>query len=105
VLDLSQGTAIESSTEEGEDDVKSAWCLCPGRHTSYNGEDNRLPNRKVELILQTSPQFGLGAEIRPHEVGIGSNRRSADSGEYVLRSCTNKLRLPVKFSSRLKSCR
>jgi hypothetical protein len=26
------------SGEEGEDDVKSAWCLHLGPHTSYNGE-------------------------------------------------------------------
>ena len=24
--------------EEGGDDVKSAWPLCPGLHTCYNGE-------------------------------------------------------------------
>jgi len=29
---------FKESGEEGGDDVKSAWCLCPGRHTSYNGE-------------------------------------------------------------------
>ena len=26
--------------EEGGDDVKSAWPLCPGRHTRYNGAYN-----------------------------------------------------------------
>ena len=41
--------------EEGGDDVKSAWPLCPGLHTSYNGWYNRLPNREVELIPKTSP--------------------------------------------------
>jgi len=40
-------------------------------------KNNGLPNRKVELIPEISPQFRLGAEIRPHEVGIGSNRGSA----------------------------
>ena len=38
---------------------------------------------------QSGPQFGLQAEIRLHEVGIGSNRRSADCGEYVLAPCTH----------------
>ena len=52
-------------------------------------KNNGLPNRKVELIPKNSPQFGLWAAIRPHEVGIGSNRGSADRGEYVLRSCTD----------------
>jgi len=58
-------------------------------------KNNGLPNRKVELIPEISPQFRLWAETRPHEVGIGSNRGSTDRGEYVLRSCTNKLRFPV----------
>jgi hypothetical protein len=31
----------------------------------------------------------LQAEIRLHELGIGSNRKSADCGEYVLASCTH----------------
>ena len=52
-------------------------------------KNNGLLSRKVELIPEISPQFRLRAEIRPHEVGIGSNRGSAGRGEYVLRSCTN----------------
>ena len=47
-------------------------------------------NRKVELILQIPPQFRLRAATRPHEVGLGSNRRSADWGEYVPVSCTHR---------------
>ncbi len=38
--------------EEGGDDVKSAWSLCPGLHTRYNGRYNWLPHREVELILK-----------------------------------------------------
>jgi len=52
-------------------------------------KNNGLLNRKMELIPEISSQFGLWAEIRPHEVGIGSNRGSAGRGEYVLGSCTN----------------
>ncbi len=52
--------------------------------------DNGLLNRKVELILQTLPQFRLWAETCPHEVGLGSNRGSADRGECVLVSCTHR---------------
>ena len=49
VLEMSQQTA-SYKLEEGGDDVKSAWPLCPGPHTCYNGEDNAPLNRKVELI-------------------------------------------------------
>ena len=49
VLYHSHGTA-ERNSEEGGDDVKSAWPLRPGLHTRYNGRYNGLRNREVELI-------------------------------------------------------
>ena len=41
-------------------------------------------------ISQISPQFRLGSAIRPHEVGIASNRESAGRGEYVPGPCTHR---------------
>ncbi len=38
--------------EEGGDDVKSAWPLCPGLHTRYNGRYNGLLHREVKRILK-----------------------------------------------------
>jgi hypothetical protein len=73
---LSRGTADEKS-EEGGDDVKSAWPLRLGLHTCYNGMDNEFRTREGQAISQTIPQFGLKAATRLHEVGIASNRRSA----------------------------
>src|SRR4030043_1899736 len=52
----SDGTAGDKP-EEGGDDVKSAWPLCPGLHTCYNGRYSGLQDRKVELIPQ-SRQIG-----------------------------------------------
>ena len=46
---LSKETAGEE-LEEGGDDVKSAWPLCPGLHTCYNGRYKGWPNREVEPI-------------------------------------------------------
>src|SRR3989338_6922540 len=63
--------------EEGEDDVKSAWPLYPGRHTWYNGRRNWTRNREVEQIPQNRPQYGLEAATRLHEAGIASKRASA----------------------------
>ena len=40
-------------------------------------------SREVEQIPKKSPQFGLQAATRLHEVGIASNRGSACRGEYV----------------------
>ncbi len=39
VLQVSRETAGHKP-EEGGDDVKSAWPLCPGLHTRYNGQYN-----------------------------------------------------------------
>src|SRR5213595_2674242 len=44
--------------EEGGDDVKSAWPLCLGLHTCYNGRYKPSQNRKVELIGESRSQFG-----------------------------------------------
>ncbi len=46
--------------EEGGDDVKSAWPLCPGLHTRYNGRYNGLLNREVSQ----SPKAGLSSDCR-----------------------------------------
>ena len=40
--------------------------------------------------LKASPQFGLQAATRLHEVGIASNRGSACRGEYVPGPCTHR---------------
>ena len=71
------GQTAGSKPEEGGDDVKSAWPLRPGREARYNGEDSGLPSGNVELIPQTSSQFGSWAATRPREGGVASNRRSA----------------------------
>src|ERR671914_1079210 len=43
----SEGTAPVNG-EEGGDDVKSSWPLCPGLHTCYNGQDNgSLPRKRL----------------------------------------------------------
>src|ERR1700741_581456 len=76
--------------EEGGDDVKSSWPLCPGLHTCYNGRYKELQNRKVKLTSESRSKFGLGSATRPHEVEIASNRVSERRGEYVLGPCTHR---------------
>ena len=43
--------------EEGGDDVKSVWPLCPGLHTCYNAYYKALPTREGELIAKKWAQF------------------------------------------------
>jgi hypothetical protein len=76
VLHVSRGTA-GIKPEEGGDDVKSAWPLCLGLHTRYNGQYNGLLSREVEPIPQNCPQFRLQAATRLHEAGVASKRASA----------------------------
>ena len=44
------GETAEKTSEEGGDDVRSAWPLRLGLHTRYNGQYNGSPSREVELI-------------------------------------------------------
>src|ERR1041385_8195651 len=78
----SQETARDN-LEEGGDDVKSSWPLCPGLHTCYNGKYKAPQTCEGEPIAKSLSQFGLESATRLHEAGIASNRRSACCGEYV----------------------
>ncbi len=76
MLHVSRGTA-GIKPEEGGDDVKSAWPLCPGLHTRYNGQYNGSLSREVEPIPQSCPQFRSQAATRLREAGVASKRASA----------------------------
>src|SRR3970282_1626719 len=89
VGELSKETARDKR-EEGGDDVKSAWPLCPGLHTCYNARYKGLPTRKREPIPKKRAQFGLPSATRRHEAGIASNGASARRREYVPGPCTHR---------------
>ncbi len=59
MLYVSYGTA-DIKSGEGGDDVESVWPLCPGLHTRYNGQYNRLQGREAEPILKA----GLSSDCR-----------------------------------------
>ena len=58
LVTLSSETASHKE-EEGEDDVKSAWPLCPGLHTRYNGRYNGLRRREPEPIPPKPAPVGI----------------------------------------------
>ncbi len=62
----------------------------PGHTRATMAGTKGLQDRKVELIPQNRPQFGLQSATRLHEVGIASNRGSARRGEYVSGPCTHR---------------
>src|SRR3972149_6252877 len=76
----SMGTA-SVKLEEGGDDVKSSWPLCPGLHTCYNGRYKGLQTREGEPIQKNRSQFGSKSATRPREAGIASNRGFRRPGE------------------------
>ena len=49
------GETAPDNGEEGGDDVKSSWPLCPGLHTCYNGRYKPLQTREGELIGESWP--------------------------------------------------
>ena len=93
----SGGTAGDKP-EEGGDDVKSSWPLCPGLHTCYNGWNRGQRACEGKRIPKIHSQFGLQSATRLHEVGIASNRGSERRGEYVPGPCTHR---PSHHESRL----
>ena len=72
--------------------------MTSSQHGSYTlgykhptmAKNNEPQASNSKQISEISPQFRLRAAIRPHEVGIASNRESAGRGEYVLASCTHR---------------
>ena len=58
--EVSEETAGDE-LEEGGDDVKSSWPLCPGLHTCYNGKYRRQRTCEGEPILKAylSPDWSL----------------------------------------------
>ena len=71
------GETAGDKPEEGGDDVKSSWPLCPGLHTCYNGRYKAQRARESKRIAKSRSQYGLESATRLHEVGIASNRISA----------------------------
>ncbi len=59
---LSEETAGDE-LEEGGDDVKSSWPLCPGQHTCYNGCYRGERDRKVEPIPKSSRSWDRSLQL------------------------------------------
>ena len=69
-------------------------------HTTMD-KNNESQAGNGKQISEICPQFGLWAATRPHEDGLGSNRGSANRGEYVLSSCTKNCAYRLTFPLRL----
>ena len=54
------GETAEKTSEEGGDDVRSAWPLRLGLHTRYNGQYNGSRSREAELIPSKDGPVRIG---------------------------------------------
>ena len=84
--------------EEGGDDVKSVWPLCPGLHTRYNGQYRGMQTRKGEQIPKTALSSDRGLQldpVKPESLVIAGQQYG---GEYVPGPCTHR---PSRHGSRL----
>ena len=76
--------------EEGGDDVKSSWPLCPGLQTCYNGYYRVLQYREVELIMKDNLSSDCRLQLaymKLESLVIGGQLHS---GEFVPEPCTHR---------------
>ena len=70
------------NAEEGGDDVKSSWPLCPGLHTCYNGADRgqQCGNAEQILKLRLSSDCGLQfAHMKPESLVIADQQAAVNT--------------------------
>ncbi len=89
VLHVSHGTA-GLKPEEGGDDVKSAWPLCPGLHTRYNGQYNGLLSREVEPIPKAVLSSDRRLQLAYVKTELLVTAGQLYCGEYVPGPCTHR---------------
>ena len=76
--------------EEGGDDVKSVWSLCPGLHTCYNDRYRRTQSREEEPIPKAGPSSDWSLQpdsMKPESLVMAYQLRRR---EYVPGSCTHR---------------
>ncbi len=86
---ISEETASDE-LEEGGDDVKSSWPLCPGRHTCYNGRYGGSQYREVEPIPKSGLSWDRSLQLDSVNVESLVIVDQPRHGEYVPGPCTHR---------------
>src|SRR5512141_2822994 len=76
--------------EEGGDDVKSSWPLCPGLHTCYNGLYRGSQYREVEQIPKRGLSWDRSLQLDSVNVESLVIADQLRRGEYVPGPCTHR---------------
>ncbi len=86
---ISEETASDE-LEEGGDDVKSSWPLCPGRHACYNGRYRGSQYREVEPIPKSGLSWDRSLQLDSVNVESLVIVDQPRHGEYVPGPCTHR---------------
>jgi hypothetical protein len=84
------GRTAPFNGEEGGDDVKSVWPLCPGLHTCYNARHKGKQGREAEPIPKTGPSSDRRLQlafVKPESLVMAHQLRRR---EYVPGPCTHR---------------
>src|ERR1700704_7193324 len=76
--------------EEGGDDVKSAWPLCLGLHTCYNGRYRRQRSREVKQIPKADLSSDCSLQLDYMKTELLVMACQQQRREYVPGSCTHR---------------
>ncbi len=76
--------------EEGGDDVKSSWPLCPGLHTCYKGRYRGLQYREVEPIPKIGLSWDWSLQLDSMNLESLVIVDQPCHGEYVPGPCTHR---------------
>ena len=84
------GRTAGASREEARDDVKSARPLRPGRHTCYNGVEQREATWRQGAEPENTSQFGLSLQLDSMKLDSLVIAHQPWRGEYVPGPCTHR---------------
>ena len=90
ILRTSFKKTADDKLEEGEDNVKSACPLCPGRHTCYNGQDKLQLLRKEMLITKSGLSSDSSLQLERMKLESLVIAGQPYSGESVPGPCTHR---------------
>ena len=76
--------------EEGEDDVKSAWPLCLGLHTCYNGRYRGSLSGDTEQIPKTDLSSDCSLKLDYMKLELLVMAGQQHRREYVPGPCTHR---------------
>ncbi len=89
--------------EEGGDDVKSSWPLCPGLHTCYNGVDRGKQCGNAEQIPKLRPSSDCGlkfAHMKMESLVIADQQAAVNTFPGLVHTARHTTKISCNRSTR-----